>query len=73
MSKRQLQGLGVGIRSLHAELHEGLFHSELLQRIGGSAEGATGQESSGEPLVVAMSDFPRAEASFAASLPTWGK
>lgn len=37
-SKRQLQGLGMGVWSLHAELHEGLFHSELLQRIGGSAE-----------------------------------
>ncbi|XP_053131385.1 bridge-like lipid transfer protein family member 2 isoform X2 [Hemicordylus capensis] len=36
-SKRQLQGLAMGVWNFHAELHEGLFHSELLQRVGGSA------------------------------------
>lgn len=57
-SKRQLQGLGMGVWSLHAELHEGLFHSELLQRIGGSAEDTAGQESPKEPLEADITGFP---------------
>ncbi|XP_061460928.1 bridge-like lipid transfer protein family member 2 [Rhineura floridana] len=36
-SKQRLQSVEVGVWSLHAELHEGLFHSELLQRVGGTS------------------------------------
>nr|XP_060612641.1 bridge-like lipid transfer protein family member 2 [Anolis sagrei ordinatus] len=32
--KRQLQSVGLQVWGLHAELHEGLFHSELLRRLG---------------------------------------
>ncbi|XP_058019903.1 bridge-like lipid transfer protein family member 2 [Ahaetulla prasina] len=36
LGKQQLQSVALGVWSLHAELHEGLFHSELLRRMGGS-------------------------------------
>ncbi|KAM3856347.1 bridge-like lipid transfer protein family member 2 isoform 1-T1 [Vipera latastei] len=35
LAKPQLQSVALGVWGLHAELHEGLFHSELLQRLGG--------------------------------------
>uniref|UniRef100_A0A8D2IHG0 KIAA0100 n=1 Tax=Varanus komodoensis TaxID=61221 RepID=A0A8D2IHG0_VARKO len=38
-STGQLWGVAVGVWSLHAELHEGLFQSELLRRIGGGDGG----------------------------------
>ncbi|XP_013922665.1 PREDICTED: protein KIAA0100-like, partial [Thamnophis sirtalis] len=36
LGKQQLESVALGVWSLQAELHEGLFHSELLQRMGGS-------------------------------------
>ncbi|XP_063151468.1 bridge-like lipid transfer protein family member 2 [Candoia aspera] len=36
LSKQQLQSVALGVWSLHAELHEGLFHSELVRHMGGS-------------------------------------
>ncbi|XP_053222317.1 bridge-like lipid transfer protein family member 2 isoform X1 [Podarcis raffonei] len=46
LRKWQLCGLEVGVWSFHAELHEGLFHSELLRRVGGgdTADPATAVE-----------------------------
>ncbi|KAM6464675.1 bridge-like lipid transfer protein family member 2 isoform 2-T2 [Liasis olivaceus] len=35
LSKQQLRSIALGVWSLHAELHQGLFHSELIQRMGG--------------------------------------
>uniref|UniRef100_A0ABM5ENS6 Bridge-like lipid transfer protein family member 2 n=1 Tax=Pogona vitticeps TaxID=103695 RepID=A0ABM5ENS6_9SAUR len=50
-SKRELLGVGLGVRSLHAELHEGLFHSELLKRVRGPGRGGetTDPTKSSEP------------------------
>ncbi|XP_042298610.1 protein KIAA0100 homolog [Sceloporus undulatus] len=36
-SRRQLHSVGLRVRGLHAELHEGLFHGELLKRVGSGA------------------------------------
>ncbi|XP_063002776.1 bridge-like lipid transfer protein family member 2 [Elgaria multicarinata webbii] len=40
VSQRQLLGLALRVWSFHAELHEGLFHSALLQRVGGTGDTA---------------------------------
>lgn len=44
LGKQQLQSVALGVWSLHAELHEGLFHSELLQRMGSSPRKGAGED-----------------------------
>ncbi|KAJ7309074.1 hypothetical protein JRQ81_008371 [Phrynocephalus forsythii] len=54
--KRQLLGVDLGVWSLHAELHEGLFHSHLLKRVGrpGGRE-ATDRAKPSDPSPVPLS------------------
>ncbi|KAL8198946.1 UNVERIFIED_CONTAM: hypothetical protein K2H54_030212 [Gekko kuhli] len=55
MSKRQLQGVAVGVWGTHAELHEGLFLSELLWSGGGSPGEAADPSEDQESLMSAAS------------------
>ncbi|XP_070591591.1 bridge-like lipid transfer protein family member 2 [Erythrolamprus reginae] len=54
LGKQQLQSVALGVWSLHAELHEGLFHSELLRRMGGSAQ----KEGADSPKAAALGASP---------------
>lgn len=44
LAKPQLQSVALGVWGLHAELHEGLFHSELLRRMGGRPGKGAGED-----------------------------
>ncbi|XP_077167893.1 bridge-like lipid transfer protein family member 2 [Paroedura picta] len=55
MSQKRLLGMAVRVRGTHAELHEGLFLSELVWRVGGSPGEDAGPVEDGEPQSSLMS------------------
>lgn len=52
ISSRHLKVISVDVWTLHAELHEGLFHSQLLRQ--GSSLASKAAPSSGKDLVIGL-------------------